>query len=474
MALSRPGVQGLNPRASPYQLPGGPLGGPFDKRALITTNTNVIHELHTVRQAAIDKYQTKPGRLMSASLGPKNTLINVGENDLVMQVCAPVPETGNERLIEGRAIVFPSFNGWEKPNIPGFNDDDLRRIVRVAGVAVHARLFGDDSNDRSGLTVYVHGSVTIYNRSKHEFHMGDIVRVIYPAVNEEVRKQEMIGMPSCTEHPKDRLEPILVPAHLTDAKTFISEAVNDSFVPSNGALRDITRLLNPQTRSRLDDKTMMSLAYRLDRLWTAYVAITSFLDYYGGSLPVGDAKTMADFTANYNRFAESEAKSPNLISKSMVSVDEDDGRVTIAYPMSEEQSTQKMMNRVFVATKLGLHIQDDNRAMMRPCFNLVEAIIGRTSKHLIRTPEYNKTVDIAQTFMPGSSRVSNVQEGQFAINTLLNLKTFVGQLQNAQGLVNLNQEAQYRATELFYESCIGRCGHHSLPGTRLMLNLRAQ
>ena len=334
------------------------FGKDINTQGLVTANGAVIHDVYRKRQQNVERYSED--ELFGKTLGPNFGDLTIWEMDLLMAFRVPVPENGEESNFEMRPFVFPCLNALRKPKVASLTNAKLQQYIRVVGVAAHARQFGPSTNYKGGQTIIVKGSMSIFNRSSHRFNFGDLVRWTLPHVDADARRIEQAGLPRNEKHTDTRLEPILQKFDLQEAHDLLATALTESFAGDNTRLRELGRLINPDRAAHEDDITLMVLAYRLDKLVTAFSAITTWADYYAGRIASpADAHNMGAFIASYNKHNKTETAPANLLATHKVTVA---GTGATEFnkkqptDLTDQEKSEKLFRDFFVACKLGLYV----------------------------------------------------------------------------------------------------------------------
>ena len=462
----RPSAMPNGPQAGHITRSGSVLGKPVSSQGLITANAACFHNMYKTRQNTVDKYEAD--ELFGRELGPNYSYLSFLERDLAITPRVHIEENGHERTFEGKPVVFPSMNGLKKPRVENLTNAKLTRYYRIVGVAATARRFGPDTNFKGGVSLYIAGSFSIYNRSNVEFQFGDLVRAVLPHVDRVSRDNEQKLLPHNANHPEGRLEPILAKFEPTDAYYLQAEPLTQSFAKENVVMRDISRLIDPDVFSHQDDDVTIAQALRIMALWGAYVGITTWGDTYGDRIEAPNTDSMAAFKSNYNLWQNAEIIKPNIISKSKVTIEANGtAKVTAPDAVQDADKNKRYLTRLFVAAKLGLFRDDQSGSGLRPNQNLMEAIVARTMRSFIMDPAINDSARISKTF--GSGLLAKTSHtGQSGLNTIYNTTGLVGQLEYIQSLAGASLSmSTFRSLEMLYDSVIGRCIKHSLPGSEL-------
>jgi hypothetical protein len=466
-------MPGARPASNLYKA-GSILGKDVLTQCLITANGGCHHEMWKTRKANIARHDEN--QLMGRELGENYDHLSIWEYDLLMSPRVPVPENGMERSFEGKPTVFSSMNGLKKPkNVPNLTNRKMAQYYRVVGVACTARHFGPNTNFKGGVSFYIQGSLSIFNRSNQEFAFYDLIRAVLPNVDTTIRKREQALLPWNERHHQDRLEPILERFDPAEAFYLQAEPITQSFAGENKNMRDLRTLIDPDVAAIQDEDVLIPLTGRLYVLWIAYCAITGWSDMYGGTIAAPNSESLASFKASYNAYQAAEQIAPNKLATSQVTIN--GGVVTIkpSEELTERDNSKRLLDRMFVASKLGLFYDDhqhQNGASLKRNDNLVEGIVARSMRSFIMDPKISEAARISKTFGPGLRPATNVS-GHSALNTVLNASSFVGQLEYIQGLAGKSfVQVSDRCRETLYDSVIARCIKNSSPGSPLDIVLQ--
>lgn len=434
-------------------------------QAEITMNIKVNLNMHRTRQAVIA--ECDPEEYMSADLGDNCSYLDIEFGDMIVVQRREIPITGFERLQENRATGFASFNGMWIPNRHNISNHHFQRRFKVIGLAGSSARFGTGKYaSNEGVSVRVAGSMSMFNRSREEFFIGDPVTYRFHHIDRRIREKEIANLPESDKYPRNKLTPILGKLRYEDGAHMLHSAITESFQEDNANMRDVSVLLDQDRAEAEDERVRVALAMRLFVQLVSFIAVSTLADYGLVEIRTPNRGGEGNFAMSYGKWQNVEELSPVDTARGVVNYDPLSNKLSYTDQITDKDKKRKINERAFLAGKLGLYQDEQMGGLIAPASSIIEGIVGRAYNPYLLDPELTELTSLEHMFP--SEFLNPLVVGAKGLNTLYNSSNPSGQLCYAQALAApAFHMCHARAMDMLYETVFAHAMSHTIGGGKL-------